>query len=151
MPKIRWLTVIATAVWIAIIIFILTSKTATAANMSISPEEYCWEQQVAFIDEGVEMATGPLETSGEQWTIVWEDGSEDLVPGNRISIPFADEVVHISGHTPAMADHLLTLNLYWARGSEPFGVRYEGTVYLIVPHFDNQSQEVWCMALPLTN
>lgn len=122
---------------------------ATAENLPLSPEERCWQQQAAFVDEGLEMPVGPIETGGEIWNIVWESGSEDLIPGDRISVPFEDGVVQLTGTTPAMADHLLTLNLHWAAGREPFAVRYEGTIFMIVPHQDRETGETWCPAWPL--
>jgi|AntRauTorckE6833_2_1112554.scaffolds.fasta_scaffold01038_14 hypothetical protein len=141
---------ITTIVIVLISALTFGTNTAVADTEPQSPEEYCWEQQAAFIDEGVEIPTGPIETSGERWTIVWESGSEDIIPGHQISVPFADGVVLISGNTPAMADHLLTLNAHWAAGREPFAVRYEGTVFMIVPHWNNDTQESWCLSLPMT-
>lgn len=137
--------------WLAIItVILLGGRLAHAEDTSANPEAYCWEQQAAFINEGVEMPTSSLETSGQPWEIIWENGSSDTIPGDQITVSFADGVEHITGTTAAMADHLLTLNNHWKAGREPFAVRYEGTIFMIVPYWDNQSQESYCMSLPLT-
>lgn len=140
-----------TTTWTAILVTTLFSTSAVAKDTPQSPEAYCWEQQAAFIDEGLEMPTGPIQTSGERWTIVWENGTEDSVPGDEISVPFKDGTEYVSGHTPATANHLLALNRHWAAGREPFAVRYEGTVYMIVPYWNNEAQEAWCASLPLAS
>jgi hypothetical protein len=141
----NWKTV--PIIWIGILV-ILLGRSADAGE-PMSPEDYCWQQQAAFIDEGVEMATGPITTGGERWHIVWSDGDEDLVPGSRITIPFADGDIVLRGTTATMADNLMTLNRHWKAGREPFAVRFEGIVYLIVPYWENETQEAWCDALPL--
>ena len=57
-------------IWIAITFLMLLGRSASA-DEPMSPEDYCWQQQVAFVDEGVEMPA------------VVAPGRERAVPASR--------------------------------------------------------------------
>jgi len=112
--------------------------------------DYCWEQQAAFINEGVEMETAPLRVSGTDWNVTWGNSQTDTIAGDRIEASFLDGTEVISGHTMPMADHVLTIALHRDEGRIPFAVRYQGRTFLIVPYPANStSEEHWCSAHPM--
>lgn len=112
--------------------------------------DYCWAQQEAFIKEGVEMTDAPIHVSGPTWTVTWGTGGTEEVPGDTLSVDFDGVTAVVSGRTMAMADHVLTLANNQDEGRLPFMVRYEGTLFMIIPYPAEKGEvEGFCIALPL--
>jgi|GEM_PF-4679644 len=133
----------------------IVTLAATSSITLANPQEaydYCWGQQAAFISEGVEMESAPMKVSGKTWDIAWSKNWTDTIIGDRIEATFDTGVVAITGHTPAMADHVLTIAAHRDEGIIPFAVRYEGTVFMILPYpaDDTTADGHWCVALPVS-
>lgn len=132
------------------ILTVLTTPHLAAASPFEDAYDYCWAQQAAFIEEGVAMPTTPIAVTGQTWTVTWPAGHTDTIAGDTITTSFDGDVAMVSGQTFAMADHVLTIAHNRKEGRKPFMVRYEGTLFMIVPYPETTDAEPWCLSLPVS-
>ena len=119
--------------WPILIGGVATLFIAQCSHAEVTPVAamaFCQAQTVA---QGGELITAPLAISGPAWQASWGD----TIPGDTITLHFANDTITLSEQSSIMGDHVLTIFNHRTRGIEVFAARFNDgdakVVMLVIP------------------